>query len=77
MRKPVTAKLIGAFVLVQSLFLLNSKFQESITFLWLHRPICVAPKTGFGYDPTCSGRNGSALYAKNFFFVFAIKHPLS
>ena len=42
----VTAKLISAFVfatrIVESLFLLNSKFQDSSTYLWLHRPICVA-----------------------------------
>ena len=43
----VTVKLISAFVLatriVQSFFSINSKFQDSRAFLWLHGPICVAP----------------------------------
>ena len=43
----VTAKLISAFVfatrIVQFLFYLNPKFQESISFLCLYRPVCVGP----------------------------------
>ena len=43
----VTAKLISAFVFatqtVQSLFLLNPKFQASSLLLLLYRPVCVRP----------------------------------
>ena len=43
----VTAKLISAFVfatrIVQFLFYLNPKFQDSSSFLWLYRSICVGP----------------------------------
>ena len=46
-RKPVTAKLISAFVfatrIVQFLFYLNPKFQASSSFLSLYRPVCVGP----------------------------------
>ena len=43
----VTVKLIRAFVfvtqIVQSLYFLNTKFQVSSHFLWLHSPVCVEP----------------------------------
>ena len=43
----VTTKLISAFVfatrIVQSLYLLNSKFQASSSFLWLYSPVCIGP----------------------------------
>ena len=43
----VTAKLISAFVfatlIVQSLYLLNQKFQASSYLLWLYSPVCVKP----------------------------------
>ena len=43
----VTAKLISAFAfatrIVQSLFLLNPKFQTSSHLLWLYSPVCVGP----------------------------------
>ena len=43
----VTAKLISAFVfatrIVQFLFYLNPKFQDSNYFLCLYRPVCVRP----------------------------------
>ena len=43
----VTAKLISAFVfatqIVQFLFYLNPKFQDSSSFLCLYRPVCVGP----------------------------------
>ena len=43
----VTAKLISAFVfatrLVQSIYLLNSKFQASSSILCLYSPVCVGP----------------------------------
>ena len=43
----VTAKLISAFVfatrIVQSLYLLNPKFQASRHILWLYSPVCVGP----------------------------------
>ena len=41
----VTAKLISAYVfatqIVQSLYLLNSKFQASSPVLWLYSPVCL------------------------------------
>ena len=41
----VTAKLISAYVfatqIVQSLYLLNSKFQASSSVLWLYSPVCL------------------------------------
>ena len=41
----VTAKLISAFVfairIVQSLYILNPKFQASSYLLWLYSPVCV------------------------------------
>ena len=44
---PVTAKLISAFVfatrIVQFLFYLNPKFQDSSSFLCLYSPVCVGP----------------------------------
>ena len=47
----VTAKLISAFVfatrIVQSLYLLNSKFQAASIILWLYSPVCV----GHGLKP--------------------------
>ena len=43
----VTAKLISAIVfatrIVQSLYLLHSKFQASSSILWLYSPVCVGP----------------------------------
>ena len=43
----VTAKLISAIVfaiqIVQSLFYLNPKFQDSSHLLWLYSPVCVGP----------------------------------
>ena len=46
-RFAVTAKLISAFVfatrIVQTLYFLNPKFQDSRYFLWLHSPVCVRP----------------------------------
>ena len=43
----VTAQLIGAFVfatqIVQVLYLLNQKFQDSSYLLWLYSPVCVGP----------------------------------
>ena len=43
----VTGQLIIAFVfatkIVQSLYLLNPKFQASSHLLWLDKPVCVAP----------------------------------
>ena len=43
----VTAKLISAFVfaimIVQFLFYLNPKFQDSTSFLCLYRSVCVGP----------------------------------
>ena len=43
----VTAKLISVFVfatqIVQFLFYLNPKSQDSISFLCLYRPVCVGP----------------------------------
>ena len=43
----VAAKLISAFVfatrIVQSLFYLNPKSQDSNHLLWLYRPVCVGP----------------------------------
>ena len=43
----VTAKLISAFVfasrIVQLLFYLSPKFQDSSSFLCLYRPVCVGP----------------------------------
>ena len=43
----VTVKLIRAFVfatwIVQYLFFINSKFQASMHYLWLHSPVCVGP----------------------------------
>ena len=43
----VTAKLISTFVfatrIVQSLYILNPKFQGSSLLLWLYSPVCVRP----------------------------------
>ena len=45
--KDATAKLISAFVfatwIVQSLYFLNLKFQESSHLLYLYSPVCVGP----------------------------------
>ena len=45
--KDADAKLISAFVfatrIVQSLYLLNPKFQASSHLLWLYSPVCVGP----------------------------------
>ena len=42
-----TAKLISAFVfstqIVQSLYVLNTKFEESSHFVWLYSLVCVGP----------------------------------
>ena len=51
----VTAQLISAFVfasqIVQSLYLLNPKFQASSNLLWLYSPICVAEDTFSHFAP--------------------------
>ena len=66
----VTAQLISAFVfatqIVQSLFILNSKFQASSHLLWLYSPVCV----GSGRKPrrpvfSQRGSFYSGLYHKN------------
>ena len=62
----VTVKLISYFVfairIVQSLFLLNSKFQASSPFLLLHRPICVVPgRKTKGADQLRSNREADQL----------------
>ena len=43
----ITAQLISTFVfairIVQFLYYLNPRFQATIHFLWLYRPVCVGP----------------------------------